>query len=147
MEDPEATYIGSEAQKAILLDVFEVYLAHVYDRQVLAEMLKAVVGEDFNLMCHQNDLCQVDVTEFVDFALTNTREHTIGEQSFFFGRSKPVKRGTTSELAAIGDQANNDSFVNTSTTLRLMEQIRVALQMNESLLLVGETGTGKTTIV
>jgi midasin len=39
------------------------------------------------------------------------------------------------------------SFVYTSSTLRVMEQICVALEMQESVLLVGETGTGKTTSV
>jgi midasin len=37
--------------------------------------------------------------------------------------------------------------VYTATTLRLMEQIAQCVNLNESSLLVGETGTGKTTSV
>lgn len=43
--------------------------------------------------------------------------------------------------------ANNTSFATTNHSLRLMEQISVAVQMTEPVLLVGETGTGKTTVV
>lgn len=42
---------------------------------------------------------------------------------------------------------NNTSFARTNHSLRLMEQIGVAVQMTEPVLLVGETGTGKTTVV
>lgn len=38
-------------------------------------------------------------------------------------------------------------FVYTATTLRLMEQISMAINQSEASLLVGETGTGKTTSV
>ncbi|SJM84125.1 related to Midasin [Zygosaccharomyces bailii] len=43
--------------------------------------------------------------------------------------------------------ANATSFATTNHSLRLMEQISVAVQMVEPVLLVGETGTGKTTVV
>lgn len=42
---------------------------------------------------------------------------------------------------------NDSSFARTNHALRLMEQIGVAVQMSEPVLLVGETGTGKTTVV
>ncbi|CCH41350.1 Midasin [Wickerhamomyces ciferrii] len=42
---------------------------------------------------------------------------------------------------------NNTSFARTNHSLKLMEQIGVSVQMTEPVLLVGETGTGKTTVV
>lgn len=42
---------------------------------------------------------------------------------------------------------NSTNFATTNHSLRLMEQIAMSIQMNEPLLLVGETGTGKTTVV
>lgn len=51
------------------------------------------------------------------------------------------------------DQKNKSSraqqrqFVYTAATLRTLEQILAAINHNESTLLVGETGTGKTTQV
>jgi len=49
----------------------------------------------------------------------------------------------------VGDEENKGDrrFVYTATTLRLMEQISQALIHSEAALLVGETGTGKTTSV
>ncbi|SCU86226.1 LANO_0C07162g1_1 [Lachancea nothofagi CBS 11611] len=43
--------------------------------------------------------------------------------------------------------ANDTSFARTNHSLRLMEQIGASIQMCEPVLLVGETGTGKTTVV
>lgn len=43
--------------------------------------------------------------------------------------------------------ANSTSFAFTNHSLRLMEQIGVSVKMCEPTLLVGETGTGKTTVV
>ncbi|ODV63681.1 AAA family ATPase midasin [Ascoidea rubescens DSM 1968] len=42
---------------------------------------------------------------------------------------------------------DDSSFAFTNHSLKLMEQIAVAVQMVEPILLVGETGTGKTTVV
>lgn len=42
---------------------------------------------------------------------------------------------------------SSSSFAKTNHSLRLMEQISVGIQMVEPILLVGETGTGKTTVV
>lgn len=47
----------------------------------------------------------------------------------------------------IEEQNSTRKFVYTATTLRLMEQIAQCVNLNESSLLVGETGTGKTTSV
>ncbi|GME83467.1 unnamed protein product [Ambrosiozyma monospora] len=42
---------------------------------------------------------------------------------------------------------NTTSFARTNHSLRLMEKVGVGIFMNEPLLLVGETGTGKTTVI
>ena len=44
-------------------------------------------------------------------------------------------------------QQGASAYVYTAATLRLLEQISVSLQMDEPVLLVGETGTGKTSCV
>jgi midasin len=43
--------------------------------------------------------------------------------------------------------AKISKFVYTGCTVRLLEQICQGIRMNEPMLLVGETGTGKTTAV
>lgn len=59
------------------------------------------------------------------------------------GRSKLQKE----RLSLVKKTFNITSFATTNHSLRLMEQIAVAVQMIEPILLVGETGTGKTTVV
>ena len=44
-------------------------------------------------------------------------------------------------------QAPKQAFANTAHTLRLMEAMAAAVAVREPVLLVGETGTGKTTLV
>ena len=53
---------------------------------------------------------------------------------------RPVAESRTEDL-------KQNKFVYTGATVRTLEQVCMSVQMNESMLLVGETGTGKTTIV
>lgn len=53
----------------------------------------------------------------------------------------------SSSLYKKKSNGNSTSFARTNHSLRLMEQICVGVQMVEPVLLVGETGTGKTTVV
>ncbi|KAI9723385.1 MAG: hypothetical protein M1812_001269 [Candelaria pacifica] len=63
------------------------------------------------------------------------------------GRAKVSKPKT---FVGVNKQARSVSrrpFAPSAHTLRLMEQVGVAVQMAEPVLLVGETGTGKTTVI
>ncbi|CAB4255465.1 similar to Saccharomyces cerevisiae YLR106C MDN1 Huge dynein-related AAA-type ATPase (midasin), forms extended pre-60S particle with the Rix1 complex (Rix1p-Ipi1p-Ipi3p) [Maudiozyma barnettii] len=93
--------------------------------------------------------------------------HTIGESleiassriSLFLGKHIPgfedfddhICIGRTqlekSKSALMKKSVNSTSFAMTNHSLRLMEQIAVSVRMTEPVLLVGETGTGKTTVV
>lgn len=59
------------------------------------------------------------------------------------GRSTLEKNSLNMQKKSV----NSTVFATTNHSLRLMEQISMSIQMNEPLLLVGETGTGKTTVV
>ena len=93
--------------------------------------------------------------------------HTIGETleipssriSLFMNKHVPafedfeihISVGRTqlekSRNALMKKSINTTSFALTNHSLRLMEQIAVSVRMTEPVLLVGETGTGKTTVV
>ena len=66
------------------------------------------------------------------------REFGISTQSCFFGRITMNK---------IIEETSQTNFVYTGATVRLLEQISASIKMDEPVLLVGETGTGKTTAV
>ena len=66
----------------------------------------------------------------------------------------PFLHPVTSRLAKVYSlmlcptmQASGSSFAQTGHAMRLLEGVAVALQQQEPALLVGETGTGKTTLV
>lgn len=64
------------------------------------------------------------------------------------GRAKLERRSVTSSAARNMDSdLNTSNFALTQPTLRLIEEIAVAVQHVEPVLLVGETGTGKTAVV
>ncbi|AGO13937.1 AaceriAGR074Cp [[Ashbya] aceris (nom. inval.)] len=66
-----------------------------------------------------------------------------GDSIVRIGRAAVAK----SKLSLKKKSLNSTSFARTNHALRLMEQICVAIQLAEPLLLVGETGTGKTSVV
>jgi len=47
----------------------------------------------------------------------------------------------------VSQETVQTNFVYTGATVRLLEQISASIKMKEPILLVGETGTGKTTAV
>ena len=86
----------------------------------------------------------LDAEAIAEYCINLGREHGISKESCFFGRVSLLRSKQIDE--SIDDNTSN-KFVYTGITLRVLEQISQAISQNESLLLVGETGTGKTTAV
>ena len=63
------------------------------------------------------------------------------------GRSSLPKRKRPSGAKSLGSRIDTSPFATTNHVLRILESIAVAVRQAEPCLLVGETGTGKTTIV
>ncbi|KAJ3030565.1 UNVERIFIED_CONTAM: AAA ATPase midasin [Siphonaria sp. JEL0065] len=66
---------------------------------------------------------------------SNLAKVTVGRASLSFAKTPAATFATGS------------TFANTSLSLRLLEKLAVCVSMQESVLLTGETGTGKTTII
>eukprot|EP01133_Synstelium_polycarpum_P016329 gene16329-19424_t len=49
--------------------------------------------------------------------------------------------------ATVGTNSGSGNFAHTTNALRLIESVSIAIQFNEPILLVGETGTGKTSVI
>lgn len=69
------------------------------------------------------------------------------DEKIEIGRSVLKKVATDKALYVKKKSGNHTNFARTKHSKRLMEQIGVAVEMTEPVLLVGETGTGKTTVV
>jgi midasin len=67
-----------------------------------------------------------------------------GESQLQVGRVRIPKRHTSNRVSKA---AKKRPFANTTHAKRLLEQVGVALKMAEPVLLVGETGIGKTTVI
>lgn len=73
---------------------------------------------------------------------------SLHDNELIVGRAKLERRSVTSSAAHNMDSAlSTSNFALTQPTLRLIEEIAVAVQHKEPVLLVGETGTGKTAVV
>lgn len=68
-------------------------------------------------------------------------------KSIRIGRSSVNKSLSLSSANSKAMNAQKNKFALTNHSLRLIEQLGVGVSMSEPLLLVGETGTGKTTVV
>lgn len=77
------------------------------------------------------------------FLTRHVPEFEISDSLINIGRATLQK----SSLNLAKKSANITSFATTNHSLKLMEHIAVSVQMSEPVLLVGETGTGKTTVV
>ncbi|ODV67088.1 midasin [Hyphopichia burtonii NRRL Y-1933] len=69
------------------------------------------------------------------------------DEKLQIGRATLKKSLTDKALFSNKASANNTAFARTNHSLKLMEQVGVAIDMVEPVLLVGETGTGKTTVI
>lgn len=113
--------MSSQVSKAILQEVIDVYLAHIYDKKITRSLILSLLKNVYDPACERNGLGHLDHDELLDFITEHGRGYGINEISFFFGRGPAISRAGT-------QTRGSDSFVYTSTTLRLMEQACVALK-------------------
>lgn len=70
-----------------------------------------------------------------------------GEKSIWIGRGQLKRFSSSSSSSSSAFQPISRTFALTAPAARLMEKIAVCISLNEPTLIVGETGTGKTTVV
>ncbi|XP_034264874.1 midasin [Pantherophis guttatus] len=111
------------------LDCFTAMLSKQSNRLKMAE----IIGSKLNISKHKVEYyCQLHKPEIV-----------IGEQEVSVGRTQLIKK----QLHTLLPQRKKQSFAPTRPSSVLIEQLAVCVDKGESVLLVGETGTGKTSAV
>lgn len=121
-------YIFAEA-----VDCFTGFLATPEARKYLVD----AIGDCLNVPSHQVNLfLQKHIPSFAET-----------ESNIIVGRAQIVKNPVVSKSKSRQAAVQKAKFANTNHALRLLEQIGVSVTMKEPTLLVGETGTGKTTVV
>ena len=130
---------GSEPiSESMEMDMFaeanDTFAGHRSD-PVIRDTLMRVVGKEMRLSPNELDYYSRSYTPRYE----DTQNHlNIGRAS--------LPRDSAGKVAR-RQKRSSDSFVPTRQTLRTLEQLGAAVQLSESVLLVGETGTGKTAIV
>jgi midasin (ATPase involved in ribosome maturation) len=137
MEVKDNKFISTKITFSILHEIYDTFIAYIYSKEVREACLKLIIGELSELYLESN-WEGIDAHELVEnFINQNSRfSFSPEDKSFYFGRSMeyPIVNNFFHGFVV-------ESFVN------VIEQITVGISMNETMLLVGETGTGKTTIV
>ncbi|KAH1602103.1 hypothetical protein KXX34_002192 [Aspergillus fumigatus] len=119
----------------IFLDVVDVFLRYIPEK-ALADSLALVVAEALQISPQRAQFCLHERTPAYS---DHGNSVTLGRE---ICRKNKVPSGSASKLAAASSR-----FASTRAALKLMEQVAAAVQMAEPVLLVGETGIGKTTVV
>jgi midasin len=74
-------------------------------------------------------------------------EYVVGDATLRIGRTCISKKMASQAIISISPRSWKIPFATTSQVLRIMESIAITVKMAEPCLLVGETGTGKTTLI
>ncbi|ANB14893.1 AAA family ATPase midasin [Sugiyamaella lignohabitans] len=101
------------------------------------EYLAAIIGESLDISINRVNL----------FLSKHIPAMSETSTSFTIGRGQMIKSRALSKAKSRILSAQRSKFALTGHSLRLIEQVGVASSMSEPILLVGETGTGKTTVV
>ncbi|KAB8272790.1 hypothetical protein BDV30DRAFT_227173 [Aspergillus minisclerotigenes] len=118
------------AEDEIFLDVVDIFLSYIPERS-LAESLALVAAEALQISPQRAQFC---LSERVPAYSDQGNNLVLGREVC---RKIKVPSGSVSRAST--------RFASTRAALKLMEQAAAAIQMAEPMLLVGETGIGKTT--
>ncbi|KAB8209997.1 hypothetical protein BDV34DRAFT_209809 [Aspergillus parasiticus] len=118
------------AEDEIFLDVVDIFLSYIPERS-LAESLALVAAEALQISPQRAQFC---LSERVPAYSNQGNNIVLGREVC---RKIKVPSGSVSR--------SSTRFASTRAALKLMEQAAAAIQMAEPMLLVGETGIGKTT--
>ncbi|KAK2825732.1 hypothetical protein FQN49_007420, partial [Arthroderma sp. PD_2] len=116
----------------IFMDAIDCFAAHIPNNE-LRLALASSIAEGMQIPPQKMRFCLLE------------RVPTYSDESSELLIGREVCRKTNSRNMAKSKQ--NKSFAATKSSLRLMEQAAAALQVSEPILLVGETGIGKTAVV
>ncbi|KAL4867700.1 hypothetical protein BDV12DRAFT_197981 [Aspergillus spectabilis] len=126
---PEAT------DDDIFLDIVDIFLKYLPDT-TLADSLASIVAEALQISPQRARFCLHERTPAL---LDQGSSLVLGREAC---RKLKIPTGSASKLAA-----NSSRFATTRAALKLMEQVAASTAMAEPVLLVGETGIGKTTVI
>lgn len=128
--------ISETLNDMFLLEAIECFAAHLPGGATKSQIVE-VISQELHVPA-----------ERVRYCLEIRRpEYTVADGILRIGRTCISKKTTSQSVGSVSHRFRKVPFALTSQVLRTMESITVAVKMAEPCLLVGETGTGKTTLI
>ena len=127
-----SSVLESSTYDNVFAEVVDCFGSALTEQKAL-EPIVNTIGEVFEIPTSRANL----------FLSKHVPAYNNGDHHLTIGRATLKKDSVGKSTKSV----NAASFARTNHSLRLMEQIGAALLMTEPVLLVGETGTGKTTVV
>lgn len=131
----EETHLSSQIISLVLEEIYETQLCFLYRPSTRAEILGDLI------QAHWLD-SGIEKESVVEHICSGPRHSHITDEVCQFGRAQPLDR-----LSVTDTETEAGGFVFTKSVTRNLEKVAMAVQNSEPALLVGETGTGKTTLV
>lgn len=131
--------ISESGFDSMFLDAYDCFVSHLADghtRSTLATMIAEELHLDPRRQAHLLQHCRIQLRHHPASSISDEESLQVGRAQITMAR----KRKRTSK-------ATSGSFALNGYTLRLLEQAAVAINQREPLLLVGETGIGKTAAI
>lgn len=133
-----AQFVSDHLKNCILMDLLDVICGRFHDFQSTIQFAN-----------YFGEMIGISQSE-IDYVLLNSDPHISnisidGKQLIQFGRA--TLENSISVILAQASWLQKLSFTHTKYSKRLLEKIAVCMEMNEPILLIGETGCGKTTSV
>ncbi|KAJ3074248.1 AAA ATPase midasin [Podochytrium sp. JEL0797] len=144
VEEGTIESVSLQARECLFREAVECFTSMIMDRKI-RDRAMAIVAEILVIPATRLEFYSEHYLPVLSVAAEKTKKVvgggsgkgkvTVGRASLSFART-PAKTFET-----------GNTFANTSLSLRLLEKLAVCVSMQESVLLTGETGTGKTTII
>jgi len=147
-------YLTDDQQRIALCELVDVFAASVRNRELFGE-LAYIIGSCWNIPAECvdsyviNSNPQQNIVPFqssIEQTLNKNQDNQVGGVIVNSGGWITVGRITLRQVTSKIEQ-NEQQFAFTKHSMRMLERVAVCVSMNEPVLLVGETGSGKTTSV
>lgn len=120
----------------ILLEAIECFAGHLPGGAIKSQIVD-VISQELHVPPERVKYC----------LQVRKPEYTVDDRMLRIGRICISKKTARQPVGSVSHRSRRIPFAITSQVLRNMESISIAIKMAEPCLLVGETGTGKTTLI
>lgn len=120
----------------ILLEAIDCFAGHLPDGEVKSQIVNAI-SQKLHVPSERVNYC-LEVRK---------PEYTIDDEKLRIGRTCILRKNALQPAGSANHRFGKTPFATTSGVLRNMESVSIAVKLAEPCLLVGETGTGKTTLI